>query len=165
MRDLFWRIVARVVCFPLITRLIIASACKRPFFHLGGYMRRWWFIRPMGPRAADGLRRGYAVRLHHILRADADLVLHDHPIDFRTIILRGWYIEEDAFGEERVLMRGDTKASRAETLHRINRVSSGGVWTLFIMGAKRIHWGFMVGDPPRKCRHEDYHSNNPQRIA
>lgn len=47
------------------------------------YMRRWRFLR----------RKNWGVRVHHILRPDADRELHDHPFDFTSIILSGGYWE------------------------------------------------------------------------
>jgi hypothetical protein len=36
----------------------------------------------------------FAVMLHWIHRPDPDAHLHDHPVDFVTVVLRGGYVEE-----------------------------------------------------------------------
>jgi hypothetical protein len=136
-----------------VRRWLIAQAKKRPFLHLGGYMSRWWLVPP-------SWNLPFTVRVHHILRPDADPYLHDHPWNWRAVILSGWYEEEDVFGQCWIHLQGETRPAYAETFHRINRVSHGGVWTLFIMGRKRQRWGFMVGDPARKVYHRDYRSQN-----
>lgn len=64
------------------------------------------------------------ILLHRICRPDNDPWLHDHPFDFRTILLWGWYVEErfnlpyeeflvsvDAWHDHGVLKRIDWKAS------------------------------------------------------
>lgn len=141
MTDFLWRVLAMIAARPAVAALLIRSAQRRPYFDLDGYMQRWWLV----PETRLG-----SIRVHHILREDSADVLHDHPANWRTIILRGWYLEEDAYGEELVRMPADTRRASAETLHRINRVSSGGVWTIFIQGPKCNRWGFMTGSPPRK---------------
>lgn len=114
------------------------------------YMRRWWLL-PRWCLKADG--RGvlmprawmpFSIRLHHIVLPDSDRHLHDHPFDFRTFVLRGWYVEEDVFDIGRVLAAGRTESRRAQDFHRIEAVSPGGVLTLFVMGRRINAWGFLV---------------------
>ena len=104
---------------------LIARAMRTPYIHLEGYMNRWWLI-PYN-------RFGIAVRIHEILRSDADRDLHDHPWWYVTIILRGGYwerTEDYGWPIERDLRH---------------------CWTLFITGPKRKDhvpehscWGFLV---------------------
>jgi len=94
-----------------------------PYFHLYGYMMRWWLVPysrvvlrtlpedEFGPEiiTADGTgpvsfshrpiawvfqRLGLAIRLHDILRSDEGRDPHDHPWPYLTVILRGGYWEE-----------------------------------------------------------------------
>lgn len=153
MTDNFWWLIAWLVTRPWIRRRLIRSAMKRPYLHIGDYMHRWWLIPEV-----RGLP--FAVRIHRILREDADPYLHDHPFDWRTIILDGWYREEDVLGAMHERNTGDTRAATAETLHRIDEVSQGGVWTMFIVGRRRNAWGFMVGNPARKIHWREYESPN-----
>jgi hypothetical protein len=162
----FWRAVARILACTAVVDAIIAYAKRRPYSHLYGYMGRWW-VMPRWLLGRDEFGSlfprnwlPFAIRLHHILRYDADLDLHDHPRTFRTIILRGWYWEEDVFGKTRYFAAGDTAHRPFHTFHRITQVSPGGVWTLFIMGRKRHEWGFLTGDPPRKVHWRKYISKN-----
>jgi hypothetical protein len=172
----FWQLVAAIVTKEAVKTWLIRQAQKRPYFHLNGYMNRWWLIpeelvlfdRTLSLRGRNfhlrlAIPLPVAVRIHHILRADADLVLHDHPWSYRTIILDGWYIEENVFGEVKLCQKGSTRAAAAETFHRIDEVSDGGVWTMFFMYGRRSNrWGFMIqtGIGPRKIFWRDYESAN-----
>lgn len=140
---------------PALVDRIIERSQRTPYFHIAGedgvYMRRWWLM-PRWTLQAD--ERGHlmpkawmpvSIRIHHICRPDHDRDLHDHPFNYRTIILRGGYTEEDVFGRYHVREPGDTAAATAQTFHRIAEVSTGGVWTLFIMGKRVNPWGFLVG--------------------
>lgn len=154
MKNLFWCAIARIACIPAVTDWLMRSAKRRPYLHIGDYMHRWWLIPPSKWFPVR-------VRVHHIKRPDADLVLHSHPLDFRSIILRGGYVNEDAYGDMRWRLPGDTWAGTRETLHRIDDVEEGGAWTLFIFfGNEKSEWGFMAGDPPRMVRWRDYVSPN-----
>ena len=157
MREMFWKLVARIVTKPAVTEWLIKRAMRTPYSHIGDYMYRYWLV-------DRKLNLPRCVRIHHIMRADADIALHDHPADYRTIILKGSYVEEDVFGRFNVRRAGDTASGTAERLHRINTVSAGGVWTLFILGRDRNPWGFMVKDhpcgEPRKVHWQDYVSPN-----
>ena len=166
MKALFWKWLARFLARPLVTRWLVERAMRTPYFHLGAYMRRWWLM-PRWVLKPDS--RGvlmpkpwvpFAIRVHHILREDRDPYLHDHPWNWRTIILDGWYDEEDVFGVKTIYIDGSTRSALAETLHRIDQVPNRGVWTLFITYRKRNRWGFMVGSPARKVYHREYRSEN-----
>jgi len=154
MKNLFWRAVAWIACRPAITDFLIRTAMRRPYVHIGDYMHRYWLI----PRS---WHLPVSIRIHHILRPDADPYLHDHPWPWRTIVLRGYYIEETSFGGLELRQPGDTRGASAETTHRIDAVSGGGVWTMFfIFGSKKNKWGFYVGDPARKIYYRNYQSPN-----
>lgn len=153
-----WNLIARLASRPRIRAWIIRQAQKRPYVHIGEYMHRWWLV-------PEAWRLPRAARVHHIKREDLDPFLHDHPWDWRTIVLDGWYDEEDVEGVVRRREVGTTRDATAETLHRIVAVSPGGVWTLFITGRRRNRWGFMVGDPARKVYWRDYQSPNNREAA
>lgn len=163
------KLLARFCGRPAVARWIIRRAMAHPYSHLDGYMRRWWFFNPY--EDVPGMLRfrwlPWAFRVHHILRADEDRHLHNHPWDARTIILRGWYVERREFdGAEFVqalfgdLIKdtgaiveaseyftrraGDTAVIGHDTYHSITEVSPGGVWTLFITTEWRHVWGFKV---------------------
>lgn len=93
---------------------IIVGARKTPYFHIGQYMYRWWWIgadcevrNRTNPYWDDERRRRaarrswaykllthfIAARVHMTLRSDQDSCLHDHPFRSVSIILRGGYWE------------------------------------------------------------------------
>lgn len=150
---MIWSFIAKLAAKPRMRAWLIRQAQKRPYFHIGEYMHRWWLV-------PESWGLPFAARVHHIKRADLDLYLHDHPWDWRTIVLDGWYDEEDVFGVIHRREAGTTRAAHAEALHRIAAVQTDGVWTLFITRGRRNPWGFMVGDPARKVHWRQYESPN-----
>ncbi len=135
------------------------------------YMGRWWLFNPYSRETHKPARWWcpWSFRIHHIMRPDEDRDLHDHPWNARTIILRGWYTEQRmepatpadmlALGcplvwrEEqddlcklsiRTRKPGDTARLNHGEYHRIDEVSPGGVYTLFITRKWRGDWGFLV---------------------
>lgn len=124
---------------------LIRRAQRTPYFHLEGYMERWWLFNPTPPlNSGKGRRFEWlpSIRVHHILRPDNDRHLHNHPWDARTIILKGCYVEHREGGKINVMLPGTTQRIEADTFHRIAQVSQGGVWTLFISWKWKHTWGF-----------------------
>lgn len=146
MKNLAWAILAKILALPPVRRALIKYAQRTPYFHLEGYMNRWWVFNPH-PARSNGVGRKYPnlpqARIHHILRADLARDKHNHPWDARTNILKGWYIEERD-GCEYLRVAGDTVVITADTFHHISAVSDGGVWTLFITGPWQHGWGFQT---------------------
>ncbi|HBH37610.1 MAG TPA: hypothetical protein DDX06_04415 [Curvibacter sp.] len=180
-----WHLVALFVSQPRVASWLMRRAQRRPYSHItsadGGsvYMGRWWLFNPYGkdengdeiPARLSWLP---SVRIHHIMRPDQDRDLHDHPWNARTIVLRGWYMEErlksacslqqladctqiyapirnEGLGRVRLPRRAVFRRTQGYTgrllfgqYHRISEVSDGGVWTLFITWKKRGDWGFLV---------------------
>lgn len=157
MCNLFWKMIAAIICRPPVAAWLIQRAIRTPYKHIGDYMFRYWLV-------DRKLRLPFCVRIHNIKRADADYALHDHPANYRTFILFGSYVEEDVFGVKRQRIAGDTAYGVAERFHRIDSVSYGGVWTLFILYRNQPdEWGFMVSRPngePRKVPWQEYMSPN-----
>jgi hypothetical protein len=158
MRELPWRIVAAIVSRPSVRDGLIRRAKRTPYVPITGpdgstYMGRWWLFNPYPPKSdGGGDRRGLrgwlpSIRIHHILRPDSDRHLHDHPWNARTVILQGWYIEERP-GRLAPRLYERTAGYTGRLLfgqyHRIEEVSPGGVWTLFITWRKQGTWGFLV---------------------
>jgi hypothetical protein len=106
----------------MLINWLIERAKRTPYFHLPGYMNRWWLV-PYnqviwrGPSehhgdirycATDGTgpvtwrrpvvrllqKLGVAIRVHEILRSDSGRDPHDHPWPYLTVILKGGYFEE-----------------------------------------------------------------------
>ena len=176
MINLFWRLVAKLLARPAVAAWIIARAQRTPYLHIMSadgqtrYMGRWWLFNPY---SRDTHKPALwlcpcSFRIHHIMRHDEDRDLHDHPWNARTIILRGWYIEErlEPAGTDDMLKSGplqwlealddlfkvststrnpgDTARLNHGEYHRIDQVSPGGVYTLFITSKWRGDWGFLV---------------------
>lgn len=101
------------------------------------YMRRWKLLRS----------RWFGVRLHHIVRSDADRELHDHPFTFVSFILRGGYWEHTIDGRRTWYGPGSIVVRSAEALHRLELEDEGRregpAWTLVFRGPLRREWGFL----------------------
>ena len=114
-------------------------------------MDRWWIFNPYG-KTAEGRTAPArwqwlpSIRVHHICLPDDDQHEHDHPWDARTILLRGWYLEERRSHHlpAREMEAGMTATICAGDYHRITRVSEGGVYTLFFTWRYIEDWGFNV---------------------
>jgi len=173
MKTFLWNLLARQLARPRVAEALIRYAKRTPYMHLPSnenpsYMERYWVLNPYDretnvPRWAPLIP--WSFRVHHIKREDTDRHLHDHPWNARTIILKGWYVEErleganeffKMIGPPRVMVRnwkprglylrrpGDTAQLAFNQFHRICEVSEGGVYTLFVSGRWRGVWGFLV---------------------
>ncbi len=153
--EVLWSVLAdRLADSPRVMAWLQRRAARTPYFDIYGpggtlYMRRWWLM-PRWCLRFDPLL-GYpmpkpwmpfSVRVHHIVRPDADRHLHDHPFNFRTL-LQGWNVELRPDGG-RTITAGETYRAPATRWHRISQLSEGGVWSLFIMGRRVNDWGFLV---------------------
>lgn len=155
MREFIWRQIAKFVSRPAVAERLVLRALETPYTHITSadgkdcYMARWWLFNPYG-KDANGdptpARSPWlpSVRIHHILRADQDRDLHDHPWNARTIVLKGWYDEELPGSVFRLRTVGMTGRILFGQYHRIHELSPGGVLTLFITWRKRGTWGFLV---------------------
>jgi hypothetical protein len=131
---------------------LIAYAKRTPYFHLPGYMERYWLLKPRW------WTLGCSIRIHHILRSDEDRALHDHPWPFVTLILRGGYYEErPVFSEYPVWAlheptgttwhgAGSVLVRAARSRHRLRLARYSTTWTLFFMGPWRQQWGFYTSE-------------------
>jgi hypothetical protein len=159
MKELIWRLLAKLLARPRVAGWLIERSYRTPYFHIMSadgaemYMGRWWLLNPYDneTRVSRYSWLPLAVRIHHIKRADQDRDLHDHPWDARTIILRGWYQENRlhryVVGDEvvpYVRTAGTSARLNHGEYHRIDQVSPGGVFTLFITFRYRGTWGFLV---------------------
>lgn len=167
---LFWHLVAKALARPAVVDWLINRAQRTPYQHITSsdgqdiYMGRWWLLnaycRETRKRAMQWFP--WSIRIHHIMRPDDDRDLHDHPWNARTIILRGWYTEQRLLDHEDPSLRGlnvpagalateyitrragDTARLLHGEYHRIDEISPGGVFTLFITSRWRGDWGFLV---------------------
>jgi hypothetical protein len=164
--NMFWAPLARLLARPRIADYLIRRSQRTPYFNIDGYMDRFWLFNAYRKNARGVMYTRWprwipSVRVHHILRADLDTVPHDHPWNARTIILRGWYFETrqpigqpNGFGQQFVRKAGSTATLKFEEYHAVQRVSKGGVWTLFFTWKYRGGWGFWVGG--KKVPYREY---------
>lgn len=136
------------VLFAAISDALIARAVRTPYFHLEGYMERFWLFRPRWWTFFCG------ARVHHILRSDFDRHLHDHPWPFITVILKGGYFEERplfrdypaSLTHEPTVIHwhgpGSVLLRSARARHRLSLPQHRSTWTLFISGPRSQSWGF-----------------------
>lgn len=146
---------------------LIARAKRTPYFHLPGYMERFWLLPYRRLRKRWWTRvfvPGFAARIHHILRSDGDRHFHDHPWNFLTIILKGGYWEIKPVFDKSNLLTGETRVwhpagsirfVRAKTWHRLELPPGQTAWTLFITFGYRQKWGFLI-DPKYKMHYQEY---------
>jgi hypothetical protein len=142
-----------------LVRWLLDRGYRTPYFHLQGYMLRFWIF---GGSARDercdadrGWRRRWlgqligrfvAARVHVILRSDNERHLHNHPFRYLTVILEGgyWEVTRDRNGVERrkwygpgsIVWRG------LNHWHCLELPPDQVCTTLFFMGRKRQSWGF-----------------------
>ncbi|MGH8654957.1 MAG: hypothetical protein ACREYE_23575 [Gammaproteobacteria bacterium] len=103
------------------------------------YMRRLHIVQLQVP--VGGKLYGGAVMLHWIRTADPQLDLHDHPVSFLSIPLRGGYLEELHNGKRRWIDGFRYNWKRATDSHRIIAVLPETLM-LVLAGPTRRAWGF-----------------------
>lgn len=101
------------------------------------YLRRWWIL----PR-----NKYLNVYLHEFNDSDDDRALHNHPWNWVSIILKGYYwehLENGVFFR----LQGSARRGSAGSFHRVELVNGPDgprkVWTLFITTKRIQDWGFM----------------------
>lgn len=134
---------------------LINHAMKTPYFHLEGYMNRYWILpyRKMRKSKASRILFGdIASRVHHILRSDDDRAFHSHPWSFITIILRGGYWEMKPVFDHGGFYMGYTKTwygagsirfCSSKALHRLEVPEGQTAWTWFTTFRWKHDWGFL----------------------
>ncbi len=85
----------------------------------------------------------FSICIHWLNKPDPEPWLHDHPVSFFSVILRGGYLElrKDWHG----YIRKRFNFIRATDLHKIEEVLPGTV-TICFMGPKVREWGFHTLD-------------------
>ena len=94
----------------------------------------------------------YNVYLHAIYKADEDLYLHNHPWDYTSIILYGTFVEKvrsNNLGEivkyrYNHLHFGSVVKRKSNIFHKIVRLESEVVYSLFITTKNHDTWGYDV---------------------
>ena len=86
----------------------------------------------------------FAVCLHWFKKPDPEAHLHDHPVSFLSLVLRGGYTEERY--RDHVVRTEEHRwwnwvTANRDTHHAIRRIEPGTL-TLVFMGPKRQEWCF-----------------------
>jgi hypothetical protein len=199
---------AWVVAGPDVVSALVRRAKRTPYYHLTGYMNRWWLVpyrrevrrvvydesfdikdgwtgevvgRSEGFKIVDTDGTGpvpfrkrplawllqrfdISVRVHEILRSDMGRDPHDHPFNYLTIILRGYYWERRFDDRGRCLNvtlhgPGAILWRPSKSWHMLE-LYQGPVTTLFITGRKANGvWGFNVEGV--KVPHREYRAQHP----
>lgn len=131
-----------LVAHPALVTRLIEHCKKHPYFHIYEegdlYMARFWLIK-------ERWWLPFAIRLHEWHRPDRARHHHDHPCDYRTILLRGWYLELDNNRSLRVVTAGETVSYPREHFHRVSMISQRETtYSLFIYWGRHQLWGFLV---------------------
>lgn len=111
------------------------------------YMTRWRLVQTPW----------FGVYLHKINRPDHDRDLHDHPWDFRTLVLKGGYVEDWEPGSytARLAARSDIHHRRTWSpgsfhrmglteYHSIRELFRIPTWTFVVVGKRHVQWGYMT---------------------
>ena len=102
------------------------------------HFRRWRFIET----------RWFSVYLHGIYKADEDKHMHDHPWDFTSLVLYGYYSEKlrasDGKSDSNVRHPWSIARRKAEQFHMIEKLWTKKVFTIVITGKRRREWGYNV---------------------
>lgn len=177
----------------MISDWIIALAKRTPYFHLPGYMDRFWLVpyaKAISREVAelhsvsyDGTgpvafrqrpfawvlqRFGIAARVHHILRSDEGREPHDHPWPYLTIILKGGYYEHRYEDDGRLRGvkwhgPGSVLYRPAGSWHMLKLPQGDTAWTLFVTGRYVGTWGFLT--PTGKELYYSYLKRKRERAA
>lgn len=102
----------------------------------------------------------FSIKLHRIFRPDNQRELHDHPWNFFSIVLLGWYLEDTVDGRKKVRWWNWKPCEGPKGRHSIREVSRSPVWTLVFTGPRRRTWGFWVDDGTRFVPWDEYDKLN-----
>lgn len=137
---------------------LISRAKRTPYFHLDGYMNRYWPVKPNNVKEPGEKKRwffgGVGIRIHQILRSDFDDCFHDHPFSSISIVLRGGYMEympleanqhidlDPHCRKKEWRKPGAIVFRKAKDRHLLELPKGQECWSIFIMGKKQDSWGF-----------------------
>lgn len=114
------------------------------------HFRRWQILKT----------RWFSIWLHGIYAADTDKHLHNHPWDFKSIVLKGSYTEQTENGNIEQTP-GKFNSRNGSNFHKILELKSPVVYTLFIVSTVKRIWGYKVDgvfiqhDEYRKLKREN----------
>lgn len=97
------------------------------------HFRRWELLKT----------KWFSIWIHGIYESDQDLHLHNHPWDFKSIVLKGSYIE---LTEKGFVWQTPMKfnSRNGENFHKIYKLLTPVVYTLFFVTPIKREWGYRV---------------------
>ena len=96
----------------------------------------------------------FSVNIHAIYKADEDKHLHNHPWNFVSIVLKGWYSEKLEGDKTNIRYPRNIVKRKKDAFHKIDSLHSKVIYTLNCMWGKRDDWGYMVNG--KFVQHEKY---------
>lgn len=96
----------------------------------------------------------FTINLHGIYKADEDLHLHNHPWNFISLVLKGWYVEELESCKLNLRSPFSIAMRKKERFHKIETLITKSVYTLNFMWGKENKWGYEVDG--KFVGHEEY---------
>ena len=87
--------------------------------------------------------RWFSIYIHGIYASDKDKHLHNHPWDYKSIVLKGSYVEETTNGLN-ILKFGTITSKDGNDYHKIKQLLTKSVYTLFIVSPVKRVWGYQV---------------------
>lgn len=138
---------------PRLVRWLVKKAMRTPYFHLDGYMQRWWLVKERWITWRGRSFQLPAVRVHRILRGDDDRHHHDHPRNSISVILEGSYTERfpesqrqhPRWDQIRYVLKPRRRWSLVLRWANTRHIISPGqmpAWSLFITWGRKQEWGF-----------------------
>ena len=115
------------------------------------HFRRWEILKT----------RWFSIYIHGIYAADQDKHLHNHPWDYKSIVLKGSYIEETNNGVN-ILKFGTVTSRIGKDYHKIKSLLTKSVYTLFIVSPIKRIWGYQVDGS--WVNHEEYRKRKNQNL-
>jgi hypothetical protein len=97
------------------------------------HFRRWEILKT----------RWFSIYIHGIYASDKDKHLHNHPWDYKSIVLKGSYVEETTNGVN-ILKFGTITSKDGNDYHKIKQLLTKSVYTLFIVSPVKRVWGYQV---------------------
>jgi len=146
-----WFHVVAKICKSLgLYHLILDRENNEPYLHRYYLLNTRW-LDPIFPKLS------YRLVLHNCVKSDID-GLHDHPWDWKSMILEGGYwetlpiVNNDSMTEDikpqkvRRIWRGPGngwRSCKSTDYHRLELPHEGAeCWSLFLMGPRKKDWGF-----------------------
>jgi hypothetical protein len=107
----------------------------------------------------------FSIKLHHVLISDVD-VLHDHPWDYTSIILKGGYwehhlahdLDNNPITQRKWYRPGSILRRKGYIPHRLELPNNKTCWSLIFTSYRKRDWGFLTkeGWESHKTAYEKY---------